>query len=56
MASAGRPRVSVRIRQHGRARLGGRYTLVVSKHPRSGSNSPIRSDREGVLQRQFTRL
>ena len=46
MALSGRPRVSVRIRQSGRARLGGRYTLVVSEHLGSCSNPPIGSDRK----------
>ena len=50
MDSIERPRVSVQIRQPGRARLGGHYTLVVSEHPGSGLNPPIRSDQEGVLQ------
>ena len=44
MASAGRPRVSVRIRQLGWAMLGGRYTLVVSEHLGSDSDPPIGSD------------
>ena len=44
MASAGRPLVLILIRQPGRARLGGRYTLVVSEHPGSGSDSPIGLD------------
>ena len=48
MASAWRPQVSVLIFQLGWARLGARYTLVVSEHPGSDSDSPIRSDREGV--------
>ena len=46
MASAGRPRVLVRIHQPGRARLGGRYTLIVTEHPRLISDSPIGSGRE----------
>ena len=49
MASAGCPWVSDRIRQPDRAGVGGRYTLVVSEHPGSGSNSPIGLDRKGVL-------
>ena len=49
MAPAGRPQVSVRICQSGRARLGGRYTLVVSEHLGSGLDPPIGSDLEGVL-------
>ena len=64
MASAERPRVSIRIHQLGRAKLGGHYTLVVLEHPESGSDSPIgsdqpiRSDREGVLHKlcDFTLL
>ena len=36
--------------QRGPARLRGRYTLVVSEHPGSGSDPPIESDRKGVLQ------
>ena len=42
--------VLVWIRQSGRARLGGRCTLMVSEHPESGSDPPIGFDREGVLQ------
>ena len=49
MASTGRPLVSVWIHQLGRARLGGRYTLVVLEHPGSGLDPPIGSDRKGVL-------
>ena len=49
MASAGRPWVSIRIRQSGWARLGGRYTLVILKHPGSDSDPPIMSDQEGML-------
>ena len=49
MASTGYTRASVRIRQPGRVRLGGHYTLVILEHPGSGSDSPIKSDQEGVL-------
>ena len=34
----------------GSGRVGGRYTLVVSKRPGSGLDRPIGSDRKGVLQ------
>ena len=44
MVSIGRPRDSIRILQSGRARLEGRYILVVSEHPGFGS------DEKGVLQ------
>ena len=50
MASAGHPRVSIQICQLGQARLRGRYTLVVSEYPGSGSDPPIGSDRKWVLQ------
>ena len=50
MASVGRPWVLVQIRQPGRAKLGGRYTLVASEHPGSLSDPPIWSDQERVLQ------
>ena len=56
MASTEHPRVLIRILQLGWARLGGRYTLVVSKHPGSGSDPPIGSDRKGVLHQSFSAL
>ena len=46
MASVGRPRVSVRIRQPGGVGLGGRYTLMVFEHPGSGLDTPIGSDQK----------
>ena len=46
MASAEHPRVSIQIRQPGQAGLGGRYTLVVTEHPRSGLDPPISSNRK----------
>ena len=46
MASVGRPRVSFRIHQPNWAGVRGYYTLVVSEHPRSGSDTPIGSDQK----------
>ena len=56
MASVERPWVLIRIRQPGQAKLRGRYTLVVSEHPGSGSDPPIGSDRKGVLHVEHTQI